>query len=290
MPMEPAAFKTTDWRQALPVLQAGAVTLRELRLADAPSLLQMLTTAGSRAVHLAPADLGRRLRALHLLDPPRAGRRPLHLLRHRAAGLEQAIGIIQVRTLAPGFDLAEWGFAIGSSFWGTGMFQAAAKEVLGVRLYGRGHPQAGSALGGRQRPRQRRAAETGGHPRSRAAQIVPARRCLSGSGDLVDLPGRLARVGTPARTSSLRNSSHPARNPRAWRLVGFRIPHRSSLVQNPGSRIPGPESPVESRVPSPQSSREPASPEARLPRPEARTRSDSRARDPANLRLRSGSP
>jgi RimJ/RimL family protein N-acetyltransferase len=46
------------------------------------------------------------------------------------AGLEQATGIIQVRTLAPGFDIAEWGFAMGSSFWGTGIFQEAAKQVL----------------------------------------------------------------------------------------------------------------------------------------------------------------
>jgi RimJ/RimL family protein N-acetyltransferase len=47
------------------------------------------------------------------------------------AGFNQAIGIIQVRTLGAGFDIAEWGFAIGSAFWGTGVFQAAARQVLG---------------------------------------------------------------------------------------------------------------------------------------------------------------
>jgi RimJ/RimL family protein N-acetyltransferase len=45
-------------------------------------------------------------------------------------GFEHAIGIIQLRTLGASFDIAEWGFAIGSCFWGTGVFPAAAREVL----------------------------------------------------------------------------------------------------------------------------------------------------------------
>jgi RimJ/RimL family protein N-acetyltransferase len=35
---------SSDWRQALPVLTGTMVTLRELRLSDAPSLLAMLST------------------------------------------------------------------------------------------------------------------------------------------------------------------------------------------------------------------------------------------------------
>ena len=42
--MVPAAVDATDWRRVLPALEAGAVTLRELQLSDAPSLLEMLTT------------------------------------------------------------------------------------------------------------------------------------------------------------------------------------------------------------------------------------------------------
>ena len=38
------ATATIDWRQALPVLTGSMVTLRELRLSDAPSLLAMLST------------------------------------------------------------------------------------------------------------------------------------------------------------------------------------------------------------------------------------------------------
>ena len=39
-----ATVTTSDWRTGLPVLTASGVTLRELRLEDAASLLAMLTT------------------------------------------------------------------------------------------------------------------------------------------------------------------------------------------------------------------------------------------------------
>ena len=45
-------------------------------------------------------------------------------------GMTTAIGIFQVRSLEPGFGTAEWGFAMGSQFWGTGMFTEGARLVL----------------------------------------------------------------------------------------------------------------------------------------------------------------
>ena len=45
-------------------------------------------------------------------------------------GFDTAIGIFQVRSMEPGFETAEWGFAIGSPFWGTGLFQEGAALVL----------------------------------------------------------------------------------------------------------------------------------------------------------------
>ena len=45
-------------------------------------------------------------------------------------GFDTAIGIFQVRELESGFGTAEWGFAIGSPFWGTGVFQDGAKLVV----------------------------------------------------------------------------------------------------------------------------------------------------------------
>src|SRR5262249_34264584 len=34
------------------------------------------------------------------------------------------------RSLDAGFTVAEWGFAIGASFWGTGLFMESAKMVV----------------------------------------------------------------------------------------------------------------------------------------------------------------
>jgi RimJ/RimL family protein N-acetyltransferase len=45
-------------------------------------------------------------------------------------GFDTAIGIFQVRQLEAGFGAAEWGFAIGSAFWGTGVFKDSAELVL----------------------------------------------------------------------------------------------------------------------------------------------------------------
>ena len=45
-------------------------------------------------------------------------------------GFDTAIGIFQMRETEPGFGTAEWGFAVGSEFWGTGVFQAGAELVL----------------------------------------------------------------------------------------------------------------------------------------------------------------
>ena len=43
---------------------------------------------------------------------------------------DTAIGIFQLRQLEPGFGTAEWGFAIGSSYWGTGVFQEGADLLI----------------------------------------------------------------------------------------------------------------------------------------------------------------
>src|SRR5207245_7198481 len=45
-------------------------------------------------------------------------------------GSDTAIGIFQIRGTEPGFGTAEWGFAIGSPFWGTGVFQEGAQLVV----------------------------------------------------------------------------------------------------------------------------------------------------------------
>mgnify|MGYP003298851257 CR=1 FL=1 len=46
-------------------------------------------------------------------------------------GCTVAVGIFQLKSMEPGFTMAEWGFAIGSEFWGTGIFAEGAR--LGER-------------------------------------------------------------------------------------------------------------------------------------------------------------
>ena len=45
-------------------------------------------------------------------------------------GMDTAVGIFQVRSLEHGFASAEWGFALGSQYWGTGVFAEGARLVL----------------------------------------------------------------------------------------------------------------------------------------------------------------
>jgi ribosomal-protein-alanine N-acetyltransferase len=124
------AVVTSDWRQALPVLTGRALTLRELRLSDAPSLL----------THLATEEVER------FISPPPttvAGFERFIQWTHRMRqqgqyvcfgivpeGESHAVGIFQVRQLDPSFQTAEWGFALGYQYWGTGLFAEGAKMVV----------------------------------------------------------------------------------------------------------------------------------------------------------------
>ena len=133
-----ALTTTTDWRVALPVLQARAITLRELRLSDAPTLLEMLSTEEvARFISPPPTTVEGFERFIAWTHRERAAGRYV-CFGIVPDGFESAVGIIQVRTLGAGFDIAEWGFAIGSSFWGTGVFQQAARAVLDFAFTGIG--------------------------------------------------------------------------------------------------------------------------------------------------------
>jgi ribosomal-protein-alanine N-acetyltransferase len=106
------------------------VLLREPSASDAPSLFALLTTEEVR----------------RFISPPPATvegveRFIARTARQRAAGtyacfavtlngFDTAIGIFQMYDTGSGFRTAEWGFAIGSAFWGTGVFQEAAELVV----------------------------------------------------------------------------------------------------------------------------------------------------------------
>ena len=121
---------TSDWRQALPVLMGSKVTLRELRLSDAPSLLAMLSTEEvARFISPPPTTIEGFERFIAWTHRERAAGNYacFAVVPH---GTDTAIGIFQVRQLEPGFGTAEWGFAIGSPYWGTGVFMDGARLVV----------------------------------------------------------------------------------------------------------------------------------------------------------------
>jgi [ribosomal protein S5]-alanine N-acetyltransferase len=120
----------SGWQHGLPVLTGQQVVLRELRASDAPSLFALLTTE----------------EVARFISPPPTTVEGFEgfigwTARQRAAGtyvcfavtlqgFDTAIGIFQIRETEPGFGTAEWGFAIGSEFWGTGVFQQGAELML----------------------------------------------------------------------------------------------------------------------------------------------------------------
>ena len=121
---------STDWRTGLPVLSGDRVTLRELRTSDAASLFALLTTEEvSRFISPPPTTVDGFERFIEWTKHQRAlGTYVCYAV--TLEGFDTAIGIFQVRELEPGFGTAEWGFAIGSPFWGTGVFQDGAELVL----------------------------------------------------------------------------------------------------------------------------------------------------------------
>ncbi|HYM23825.1 MAG TPA: GNAT family protein [Vicinamibacterales bacterium] len=121
---------SSDWQKQLPVLSGRTVQLRELRTSDAASLFAMLTSEEvSRFISPPPTTVEGFEKFIAWTHRQRtAGEYACFAV--TVQGFDTAIGIFQVRELEPGFGAAEWGFAIGSEFWGTGVFHDAAELVL----------------------------------------------------------------------------------------------------------------------------------------------------------------
>jgi RimJ/RimL family protein N-acetyltransferase len=126
----PTSVVTTDWRTGLPVLTGSRVTLREMRVSDATSLFAMLTTEEvARFISPPPTTVEGFERFITWANRERAAGTYacFAIVPH---GMDTAIGIFQVRQIEPAWGTAEWGFAIGSPFWGTGAFTDGAQLVL----------------------------------------------------------------------------------------------------------------------------------------------------------------
>ena len=124
------AVVSSDWRQGLPTLRGEQVVLRELRASDAASLFALLTAEEvARFISPPPSTVDGFERFIAWTIRQRAaGTYACFAVTLR--GFDTAIGIFQIRETEPGFGTAEWGFAVGSAFWGSGVFQDGAELML----------------------------------------------------------------------------------------------------------------------------------------------------------------
>jgi ribosomal-protein-alanine N-acetyltransferase len=121
---------SSNWREHLPVLTGAEVEMRELRISDAPSLFAMLTSDEvARFISPPPTTIEGFENFIAWTHRQRAAG-AYACFAVTLKGYDTAIGLFQVRELEPAFATAEWGFAIGSAFWGTGVFAASAELVL----------------------------------------------------------------------------------------------------------------------------------------------------------------
>ena len=130
----PSTAVASDWREGLPVISCTDMTLRELELSDASSLLALLTTEEvSRFISPPPTTVEGFERFITWTHAERqAGRYACFAVVPH--GMTTAIGLFQVRQLEASFASAEWGFALGSAFWGTGMFAEGAPQVVNFAI------------------------------------------------------------------------------------------------------------------------------------------------------------
>jgi RimJ/RimL family protein N-acetyltransferase len=116
--------------RTLPLFTGAGATVRELRMSDAPTLLAMLTTQEvARFITPPPTTVEGFERFIQWTHKQQAEGKYV-CFGIVPVGFEHAVGIIQVRALDPQFGVGEWGFALGSQFWGTGVFVAATRLVL----------------------------------------------------------------------------------------------------------------------------------------------------------------
>ena len=120
----------TDWRQGLPTLSGRLLTLRELIPDDAAALLPLLSAREVTRFMSAPPPSLERFAAF--VDSTRRERQAgryagFAIVPH---GEAQPVGVVQLRQLEPGCSTAEWGVAIGSPWWGRGLFEDAGRLML----------------------------------------------------------------------------------------------------------------------------------------------------------------
>jgi RimJ/RimL family protein N-acetyltransferase len=129
MPINPSIVSVSDWRVELPTLTARVVTLREPVAQDVGPLVDLLSVGDSTRFGL--EDPVTDVAVQQLID---------RIAHERAAGSSftfavtpgagrALVGLVQVRQILPGFEMAEWECTLAPSVRGSGIFVETARLV-----------------------------------------------------------------------------------------------------------------------------------------------------------------
>jgi RimJ/RimL family protein N-acetyltransferase len=121
--------RRSDWWVELPELVTREVTLRSLRQTDAASLVAMLSSPKvEEFITPAPATLEEARGFIEWTHSARQAGRYI-CFGIVPPGHTNAVGIFQIWPIEQTFRTAEWGFAIGHQYWGSGLFIESARLV-----------------------------------------------------------------------------------------------------------------------------------------------------------------
>jgi [ribosomal protein S5]-alanine N-acetyltransferase len=119
------------WTLGLPRLSGSFVDVREVVPDDASALFELLSDpAVTQHLSGPPGSIDAFVGFIRWAIDQRSAAQSV-TFGIVPSGLHAAVGIVQVRALEPSWFAAEWGFAIGAAFWGTGVFNEAADLVAG---------------------------------------------------------------------------------------------------------------------------------------------------------------
>ena len=113
-----------------PILKGAGVMLRQLRLSDAATLFTLLTDEQVvKFISPPPTSPEGYERFIEWMIEARPKGRYV-CFGVVPEGLNEPVGIFQLRRMPGGSNVAEWGFVLGHSFWGSGIFPEAARLLL----------------------------------------------------------------------------------------------------------------------------------------------------------------
>src|SRR5580765_3680566 len=118
------------WTERVPPLRGDLTTLREVAASDVSTLFTLFADPAVTAFMAPPPPTLAKFAGFVAWS--HAQREHGHGICFGIVprGMTAAVGILQVRSLAPALSTAEWGFVLGAHFWSTGVFRDAASVLM----------------------------------------------------------------------------------------------------------------------------------------------------------------